>query len=204
MWLPSPKDKTHALGMLLCPCAHYLRLIVGTIAAVFVNDAEQSRCNIKEYLAFLIGQGTKQPDFFASVVEAFKYHLGAVFLGFSVLGVVCIPLLSAVRGFFLSFSVSAIIRLLGGKAILLTLAMFGISTVITVPCFFILSVTSFSASQYLFRLAVSKGSKNPGMLPPGSSVAACVVCLGLLLVAALIDAYLTPQLIGYAAAHITL
>jgi stage II sporulation protein M len=136
------------------------------------------------------------------VADNFKYHLAALFLGFSVLGVFCIPALSAVRGFFLSFSVSAIIRLMGSKGILLTLSIFGINTLITIPCFFVLSVSGFSASLYLLRLVFSKNTKNTASPFNSRFFMNCGICLIVLMVSTLIDTYLTPYLISYAASHI--
>lgn len=198
------QEKTHTMGLLLCAALFVCGCIIGTVSAGFITDTTQLGSTVSDYLAFLSDKAAVQPAFFSSVVDAYKYHLAAVFLGFSILGVFCIPVLSAVRGFFLSFSVSVIIRLLGGKGILLALSMFGISTLVTIPCFFIISVTSFTASQYLLRLSMAKGGKSPGMLPTGSALASCAICLALLFVSALIETYLTPQLIHYAAAHILL
>ncbi len=204
LWLPTGQERTHTLGLLLCAALFICGCIAGTVAAGFVGSARQLGSTVGDYLAMMSDKTAAPPELLASVIDAYKYHLPAVFLGFSVLGVIFIPVLCAVRGFFLSFSVAVLIRLLGSNGILLVLAAFGISTLITIPCFFILSVTSFSASQYLLRLATSKGGKNPGLPPAGRAVAACALCLVLLFVSALIETYLTPQLINYAAAHISL
>lgn len=204
LWLPIRQDRTHTLGLLLCAVFFVCGCVIGAVAAGFVASADQLGSSVRDYLSLMSDKTSVQPSLMSSVVDAFKYHLLAVFLGSSVLGVFCIPILSAVRGFFLSFSVSVIVRLLGGKAILLTLSMFGISTLITIPCFFILSVIAFSASQNLLRVSLSKSGKAPGMPPAGRTVVVCVVCLALLLASALIETYLTPQLIQNAAAHISL
>ena len=157
---------------------------------------------ITGFLSIFTNDTSPKLSLFSSLANNFKYQLIALFLGFSVIGVFLLPILSAVRGFFLSFSVAAIIRLLGSKGILLTLALFGVNTLITVPCFFIISVSAFSASLYLLRLVFSKNLKNT--VSPFSSrfFINCGICLIMLIISALIDTYLSPYLIGYAASHI--
>ena len=91
-----------------------------------------------------------KPDFASALLDVFKYNILSIALGFSILGVFCIPALMALRGFFLSFSVSTVVRVIGGKGVTLALAIFGANTLITVPCFFILSVYALHGIQLYF------------------------------------------------------
>jgi stage II sporulation protein M len=198
-----PSDsRANYLGLLLCGALFLCGIVIGTVSAGFLNDDTKLNEFISNYLSFFSNGTSVKPGILSAIFDNFKYHICAIFLGFSVLGVFFIPILSAVRGFFLSFTISAIIRLLGGKGILLSLFIFGINTLLTVPCFFILSVSAFSASLYILRLALSKNLKNTVSPFNRGYFTNCGICLVVLMISALIDTYLTTQLISYAASHI--
>lgn len=197
-------DKAQFFSLLICGVMFLCGCIIGTFSAGFVNDGTKLDAILTEYLSFYINGKSARPDFFISVLDTFKYHLTAVFLGLSVLGVIFIPVLSAARGFILSYSVSAIVRLLGGKGAWLALSVFGLRTLITIPCFFILSLYAYSASTYIFRQSFSKNIKISASPFNSRTFIACGICFLVLLVSALIDTYLTPYLIGFAASHISI
>lgn len=176
--------------------------IIGTFSAGFVKDGTRLSAILTDYLSVYLNDASAKPDFFTTVVDVFKYHLTALFLGLSVLGVVILPILSAVRGFVLSYSISAVVRLLGGKGALLVLSVLGIRTLITIPCFIILCVYAYSTSTYIFRQSLSKSMKITASPFNSRTIIVCTVCLLVLLLSALIDTYLTPRLIALAASHI--
>jgi stage II sporulation protein M len=195
--------RTDSLGFILCAALFICGSIIGTVAAGLLQDG----ASLRAYLAdFLSGyqNAADAPNLLLAVWSAVKYHLLAVFLGFSVLGVVFIPALSALRGFFLCFSISAVIRCLGRKGLLLTLSLFGLNTLMTIPCYFILAAASFSASLYLLKLLRAGTPK--GLTPPdgGRLFISCGVCFLILLASALIDTYLISRLIASAASHMTI
>ncbi|NLA86338.1 MAG: hypothetical protein GX847_03455, partial [Clostridiales bacterium] len=152
----------------------------------FVSDGTALNEYISGYLSFFLTDASAEVSLFSAVASNFKYHLLALFLGFSILGVVSIPFLSAVRGFFLSFSVSAVIKLFGSRGILLALSIFGINTLITIPCFFVLSVSAFSASLYILRLVFAKNLKNTVSPFNRRFFVNCGICLIVLMISALI------------------
>lgn len=202
LFLSFNSTKKNYLGLLACGALFLCGCIAGTVAAGFIDDGTKLNEYVTGYLSIFLNDTSPKLSLLASLANNFKYHLTALFLGFSVIGVFILPLLSAVRGFFLSFSAAAIIRLLGSKGILLTLALFGVNTLITIPCFFILSVSAFSASLYLLRLVFSKNLKN--VVSPFNSrfFINCGICLIVLIISALIDTYLSPYLISNAVSHI--
>jgi stage II sporulation protein M len=195
-------DKSHFIGLLLCGAMFLCGSIIGTFSAGLVRDGSSLNAVLTGYLSAYLNGASLKPDLFAAVVDACKYHLAALFLGLSVLGVVFIPVLSAVRGFMLSYSVSAVVRLLGGKGVWLALSVFGLRTIITIPCFFILSIYAYAASTYIFRQSLSKNMKISASPFNSRTMIVCGVCLLILLASALIDTYLSPHLIGLAASHI--
>ena len=140
-------------------------------------------------------------DFVLFLFNMFKYHLLAMFFGFSVLGIICLPVLSALRGFFLCFSISAMIRLFGSNGIALALSVFGIGTLLTIPCYFILAVQAFSASLNLFKAVRATGGGRVPPVPYGRGYFLLWgVCFLILAVAFLAGVFITPYLTDLAAA----
>ncbi len=129
-------DKTHFFSLLLCGAMFLIGCIIGTFTAGLVSDGTQLSSILSDYLSGYLNNASAKPDFFIAALETFKYHLTALFLGLSLLGVIFIPVLSGIRGFMLSYSIAAVVRLLGGKGAWLALSVFGIRTLITIPCFF--------------------------------------------------------------------
>lgn len=188
------------LGTVLCASLFLCGCFVGAAAA-----GALTRDGMLEYLsgmnmtadgAVLSGAG-----YVSKLLSECKYHIAAVFFGFSVLGVVCVPCLAAVRGFFLCFTVSAFTRMYGAGGIPLTLAMFAACVTITLPCFFVLSVQSFSSSLALLR-TVSRGNTARGQPPYGARFFRnCALCVPALAASALIDALLIPRIMLWLSQH---
>lgn len=195
-------EKKRHLGLIACGVMFLCGCIIGTVCAGFISDGTKLNDYVSGYLSIFLDGTSARPDFFSAVIDTYKYHLTALLFGFSIIGIFFIPVLTAARGFFLCFSVSAIVRLLGVKGIFLALSIFGISTILTIPCFFILSVYAFSASLYIFRFLFSKNAKSSVSPFNGNFFLHCGICMFILMISALIETYLTPQLISFAASHI--
>ena len=200
--LPLRDGEFSRSGLLCCGVAFICGSVAGAAAAGFVDEGTKLGDYFSAFLSFFLTGANTRPDFFGALLDVFKYNLIAIALGFSILGIFLIPVLTAVRGFFLCFSISTIIRVVGTKGIGLTLAIFGANTLITIPCFFVLSVYSFTVSSFILRLSVLKNQK-PAASPFNSRfLVHCGICLTVLIVSALIECYVTPRLISFAAAHI--
>ena len=190
-------------ALVLCTALFLCGCIVGIISAGFVSNTG----GLSSYIAGLIpikaGQVVSQPSFLSCFFNSIKYHICALFLAFSVLGVVCIPAMMAVRGFFLCFSVSVIVRLLGGAGIPLALSIFGIGALITIPCLFILSTQAFFTSTELMKTVFSRGGRS-GPIYNGGFFKTAAFCFALPALSALADMLLVPKLVALAALHINL
>ena len=187
-------------GLIVCGALFICGGIVGSAAAGFAGGAEVSNF-MAEYLARANGNALRTGEFFSALFTACMYPFAAVFLGFSVLGVFCLPALAAVRGFFLCFSISAVVRSFGGDGALLALSIFGLSALLTVPCFFVLSVQSFSSSLKVLKSVTARGA---GVMRPYDGeffkrIGACAVVLAC---SAFVEILLVPRLIGLAAGRI--
>ena len=187
-------------GLIACGALFICGGIVGSAAAGFAGGAEVS-IFMAEYLTRANGSALRTGEFFLAFLNACMYPFAAVFLGFSVLGVFCLPALAAVRGFFLCFSISAVVRSFGADGTLLALSIFGVSAVLTIPCFFVLSVQSFSSSLKVLKSVSARGS---GVTRPydGGFFKRIGICFVVLACSALIDTLLVPRLIGLAAGRI--
>ena len=93
-------------------------------------------------------------------VVYFRYPVLAFFLGFTSLGIVLLPCLTAAYGFFLSFSVCCFTAAFGKEGVLLTMALFGLRCLVTLPCFFLLAIPSWSASAGLAGMSFGKGRRS--------------------------------------------
>ena len=89
------------------------------------------------------------PALAALVWETLRWPLLALLLGFTALGLLALPLLFAVRGFLLAFSIASFVRLFGGTGCLLALLVFGVGGAFSVPVLFVLGVQSFMTARTL-------------------------------------------------------
>ena len=136
-------------------------ILLGQVLAGKVPDGTGDELNryLTDYV-YLYGQTTPEGRaFWETVVLYFRYPLLAVFLGFTSVGVVLLPLTAVAFGFFLSFSVSCFTAAFGGEGVLLALAVSGLRCAVTLPCFFLLAVPSWQASWTLAGLSLGRGQR---------------------------------------------
>jgi uncharacterized membrane protein SpoIIM required for sporulation len=182
------------LGAVFCASFFLCGCFVGATAAGGLAPER-----LREYIAALDvpagGGGLVGAAYFARLLSAVKYHAAAIFFGFSILGVACVPGLAAVRGFFLCFTVAAFARTYGAGGAALTAAMFAPNVVIAIPCFFILSAQSFTSSLALIKTASRKGGAR-GQPYGRRFFARCALCIPALAAASLADALLIPRVMA--------
>ena len=183
------------ISFFICGC------IVGTFVSGLIQEGDELYKYLSSYLSF-VDAGGYDTDFFSVFVGNMKYPVFAVLLGLSIFGVLGIPLLSGVRGFFLAFSISAMVRTFGGDGVMLSLAVFGISTLFTLPCFFMLAAQGTEASALLLGLAFKKGHQVSGSIYGRTFWIRCVVCVLAILLGSLLDKYLSAALLRLAAKSI--
>ena len=137
-------------------------VLLGQVLAGKVPDGTGGELTryLTDYV-YLYGQTAPESRaFWETVVIYFRYPLLAVFLGFTSVGVVLVPVVAAVFGFFLSFSVSCFTAAFGGEGVLLALAVSGLRCAVTLPCFFLLAVPSWQASWTLASLSLGRGQRS--------------------------------------------
>ena len=182
-------------AFIICAAFFLSGCVLALFSAGYVSNAESLSNYMSLYLQTIEKSGSLNLGFWPVFFNTAMYHLAVIFLGFSVFGFFCIPALSAVRGFFFTLSISVVIRLYGSEGILLALCLFGVNALITLPCFFVLAARAFCASKSLFTMVAYPGQKSYLLPYRDGYFFCCIVCLGLLLAAALIDTYLVTGLV---------
>lgn len=125
-----------------------------------------------------------------------KYHIAVFVFGFTFLGIVCTPVVVCMKGFFVSLSVSSILKVFGGTGITYALAVFGVQTFFTVASFLFLSAFSFEISKRYAVWFFAKSGQTPirKTFPVSYLVTFGIVFVFILLVA-LLDVCVTPSLV---------
>ena len=122
----------------------------------------------------------------------FRGPLLAYLWGFTSVGVPLVRLTAIAYGFLLSFSVGCFAAAFGWEGILLSAAAMGIRVLITLPCFFALSLASMERAAWLFRLASGR-LRRPETIPARRLCVA--LCAAALLAGAALDLTVTPRLL---------
>lgn len=136
-------------------------ILLGQVLAGKVPDGTGDELTryLTDYV-YLYGQTAPEGRaFWETVVIYFRYPLLAVFLGFTSVGVVLLPVVAVAFGFFLSFSVSCFTAAFSGEGVLLALAVSGLRCALTLPCFFLLAVPSWQTSWALAGLSLGRGQR---------------------------------------------
>ena len=191
------------LGLILCGAFFLCGCIAGTFSSASpVEAGGQIPDYIKELLALAQEQSASGTGFFHCLFNSFKYPALSFFFAFSVLGVFFVPALCAVRGFFLCFSISMIVRVFQWDGALLGISAFLFSVLINVPCFLVMSVSAFSNSLSFFRSVFSRGAKLQESPFAGRFFKKSLVGFFILVISAVLEMLFTFGLISLAASRI--
>jgi len=191
-------------GLLVCVIFFLSGIVVGIFSASSLDEAGTLalQSSMAGYIDH-ITQGTHiAPGFLDTLWVTGRIHLLVLFLGFSLLGTLCLPLVAGVRGFYLSFSIAAFIRAFGTGGWPLAFALFGTGALITVPCFFLLASQAFSTSATLGKAALGMGQVRAGILCGQGDLMRTGICTVGILAAALLELYVTPQLVIWASSFL--
>ena len=173
--------------------------LAGCLLAAQVGGAGQT--SLTSYLqAFLQAshQGAVDvPALWLQIWDSLRWPLMALLLGFTALGVLGLPVLFAVRGFLLSFSIAAFVRAFGGAGCLLALVVFGVGGVLSLPALFLLGVQSFLSARTLAARVRGEGSGH--VLWGRACLIRCAMCLGCICVSILLERAAVPALLTGAA-----
>jgi len=192
-------DRGGSFGLIICAVFFACGVIAGTSSARRL-DAMGTYALYESMMGYMeqIRAGTYvSPGFLSVLWTVGRDHLIVLFLGFSLLGALCLPILSGVRGFYLSFSIAAFIRAFGFGGVPVALSLFGVGALLTLPVFFILTAQAFSASSQMGKAALGMGTLQLGVLYGRGYLLRLIGCFLGILAAVLIEIYFTPALVSW-------
>lgn len=165
--------------------------LAGGLSGFFFSSLGGDSPELMDYLSRYFqsaGQGSGvEPSLWSSVWELTRWPLAAVLLGSTALGALGLPVLLGVRGFLLSFATATLARLFGLPGVAASLAVFGVTALVSVPVLFVVSVDAFR--QSLSRLS---GERSPAW---NQRIQALSPCVGLLVLAVALQQTLMPALL---------
>lgn len=188
---------TRDAGLTVSAIAFLLGSATACICAKYVagDGLDSLSAYVLNYIDVLKAGSFIRPGFFTVVFDVLKYAALIFVAGFSFLGVAAVPIIMAMRGFFLCFSISAFVIAFGYAGFTIALAVFGLSSLIILPCLFALAARSFSSARVLLGTLRDKSSGG-GQAFDRAFFLNALICLGFLLMAVFLEYLITPLLIS--------
>ncbi len=137
------------VGFLICCGLFSLGVALGTFASADFCEGGTAGDLVGTYLMG-IGDAGGIDSTFKFFAEASACAIAAFVMGFSIPGVIGIPVLAALRGFSAGFALSVFVRLYSGDGALMGITLVGIRTAVSTFVFLPVAAWSFHAS---FELA---------------------------------------------------
>ena len=164
------------------------------------EDASALSLYLTDYLT-LAREGIVVRSLWSVVWEQIRYLLAVVVLGITAVGVVGVPVLFCLRGFFFSFSVGCFCRVFGWGGLVPALVLFGLPALLWGPALFLAGFQGLSGARCLLRRGLGDGRcplpfTTSYWLRIGFCVLLCVACAGT-------EYWIFPVLLR-AAAHVVL
>lgn len=176
--------------------------LAGCLMSTFVGGAGQEslRTYLESFLSTAQNGGATAPALAVQLWDILRWPILALLLSFTALGVLGLPLLFAVRGFLLAFSIAAFVQIFGSAGCLLAFLIFGVGGGFSVPALFILGVQGLGAARTLASRFLGEG-KMPS--PYGKAYfLRCGGCAAALCVCVVLERFAVPALVSGAAGMI--
>ena len=151
---------------------------------------------LSEYLngyCQLFGSGGESAvSLFSAIRLYYGYIILAFLFGFTVIGVLVIPALSAVYGFTAMFAIGCFARIYGRYGVWLAMSVLGVRLLFTIPCFLWIASHAWSAAASL--LPGPRGKRCAPVIYDSSYFYRLFVCVVLLMIGVGMERYVTPHL----------
>ncbi len=191
--MKKPDGKTVTLLILAV-----LFLLGGLAGDLYSRNCDEAvRASFHEYLVdycLLYDRNGVNTPLFRCVVLYFGYICIAFLLGFSSLGVVLTPVLSAAFGFSSFYIVSCFAQTFGGSGVFLAAALIAVRLLFTMPSFFLVASESLPLSLRLAVLTAGRGKRIEPVFYNSRYFIIFVICLAILCVGVCCERLLTPLL----------
>ena len=146
-------------------------------------------------------EGTLETPALAELLwRSLRWPIAALLMGFSVLGLLGLPVLCFLRGFLLAFSVTAFSRAYAGAGLVVAFLLLGIPALASVPAFFVLTSQSFTLSWALATRGANAPRREP--LFQRSIFFRLGLCAGAICVSLLLEYCLVPVVVAGAAGRL--
>lgn len=189
-------------ALIIVSASFLLGGLAGCLMSTFVGGAGQEslRTYLESFLSMAQNGGAAAPALTVQLWDILRWPVLALLLGFTALGVLGMPLLFAVRGFLLAFSIAAFVRIFGSAGCLLAFLIFGVGGGFSVPALFVLGVQGLGAARTLASRFLGEG-KAPS--PYGRAYfLRCGGCAAALCVCVVLERFAVPALVSGAAGMI--
>ena len=140
------------------------------------------------------------PGLWTVLWEQGKSLLAALLLGMTALGVLGLPLLFGVRGFFFTFSAACFCRVFGAGGVLSGFILFALPALLWAPALFLAGTQSLRSSRQLLGRALGEERTGPVFGRPAYWCTAGL-CAGLTLAGGLLEYWVVPVLLRAAVQH---
>ena len=192
----SKNDKTGRVTAQLFVLALFFSAgaVLGQVLSVRCGSSEELNRYLEDFFRLEHTSG----GIGTAVLVYFRYPVLAFLMGFTAVGVLFLPLLSACFGFFLSFATCSFVSAYGDGGLLLAASVLGLRCLVTLPCYFCLAPPA-------LRDAWSALGRGRRILPPEGRKAQLwrfAACAAILLAGALCETVLGPYLARMAWAKI--
>ena len=137
----------------LCAAGFLLGVLLGVLLSGGITEGDPASEFFSGYGQTLLS-GDGDGRFLSVFMSVAWYHLLTILLSFTMLGVVLIPAVAAVRGFTLSFTLAALVRLYASQGIAAGMVLVGFTALLSVPILFLVSVDAMCASGELIRVGL--------------------------------------------------
>lgn len=170
--------------------------LAGSFLAFRTSGAglEAMTAYLERFLTVAQTAGLSLPSLPELLWRALRWPLAAILLGLSAVGLLGIPVLSAMRGFLMAFSIASFAMAYGHDGLAVAFFLLGIPGIFSVPAFMILTTQSFSVAC---TLAGASGRREFPF--HREQLFRCGVCAAAICLSLLIECYLVPDLISGAA-----
>lgn len=179
-----------------------LLLALFLVSGVICGYVSAGRCGagmaeeLRRYLTGYLSAASERTPTAAAAVRTLVCYLRAplvsFLLGFASIGVVALPLLFAVQGFVLSFSLFSFALALGRESFLLLPTVFAIRLLFVLPCTFLLGTAAIEKAYALAAFTLGSGKRVRPVSYPASYWYRFAVCCVCLLLGCALEMWLVP------------
>ncbi|MBR5479814.1 MAG: hypothetical protein IKU84_06510 [Clostridia bacterium] len=174
-------------------------IIVGAVTASYIEGDTIS--DLSKSISGIVNSDHSK-ILIKTVFSVFKYPLFVFLCGFTALGVLFLPIVIYVKGYYCAFSIGAIIRIYGTAGIWISFSVFAVQAIVLIPCLLLISALSFNSAKQQWRMFITgKHSVFEPILTKQHifTVTFCFICL---LFLSAFEVFITPNLVSYALKNI--